>query len=161
MGIYEFSCPRCGAVEEEILHYSEREAEVICAKCHILMYRLISLPAKTATLWNGGWNAGLDSQGVYSHALGKKVHSKREEATILEKKGFVSERDLRPHWFEDNMEKKLQKAKEQDKLTETYNSKVAEYGGDKMRAMTETFTAESCLDGTLDNIYSEKISLNN
>jgi hypothetical protein len=159
MALFEYKCPRCGGIEEEILHYSEKEKEIICAKCHIVMYRLISLPAKTASLWNGGWNAGLDSQGVWSHALGKKVSSKREEAKILESKGFVSENDLRPHWFEDEQQKKLEKAKEQDKLTETYLSKCKEYGGDASRAIVETFTAEACLDGSLDKIYDEKIHI--
>jgi len=157
--IYENRCPKCGGIEEVVLHYSEREKEIICKACDIVMVRIISLPAKTASLWNSGWNSGLSGQGVFSHALGRKVHSKREEAQILESKGFVSEKDLAPHWFEDAQAKKLEKAAEQDKLTEKYNSKVAEYGGDKIKAMTETFTAESCLDGTLDSIYDEKISI--
>jgi hypothetical protein len=110
-------------------------------------------------LWNGGWNAGLEGQGIYSHALGKKVHSKREEAKILEAKGFVSESDLAPHWWEDQQAKKMEKIKEQDRLTDTYNSKVTEYGGDKIRAMTETFTTEACLDGSLHETFNEKITI--
>jgi hypothetical protein len=118
-----------------------------------------SVVAKTASLWNDGWNSGLDGQGVYSQALGKKVHSRREEAKILEAKGFVSEADLAPHWWEDQQAKKLEKIKEQDRLTDTYNSKVAEYGGDKIRAMTETFTTEKCLDGSLHETFNEKITI--
>ena len=123
------------------------------------MRKMISLPAKTASLWNSGWNKGLDGQGVYSVALGKKVHSRREEAKILEDKGFVSEADLAPHWWEDQQAKKLEKIVEQDRLTNLYNSKVTEYGGDKVRAMTETFTTEACLDGSLHETFNEKITI--
>jgi hypothetical protein len=76
-----------------------------------------------------------------------------------EAKGFVSESDLAPHWWEDQQAKKLDKLKEQDKLTDTYNSKVTEYGGDKIRAMTETFTTEACLDGSLQETFNEKITI--
>lgn len=123
------------------------------------MRKMVSLPAKTASLWNSGWNKGLDGQGVYSVALGKKVHSRREEAKILEAKGFVSEADLAPHWWEDQQAKKLEKIVEQDRLTNLYNSKVTEYGGDKIRAMTETFTTEACLDGSLHETFNEKITI--
>jgi hypothetical protein len=123
------------------------------------MRKMVSLPAKTASLWNSGWNKGLDGQGVFSQALGKKVHSRREEAKILEAKGFVSEADLAPHWWEDQQAKKLEKIVEQDRLTNLYNSKVTEYGGDKIRAMTETFTTEACLDGSLHETFNEKITI--
>jgi len=159
MPIFDFRCMSCGNVKEKFLKSRDGSAEVLCVTCDIVMKKIPSLPAKTASLWNAGWNKGLDGQGVYSHALGKKVHSKREEAKILEDNGFVSERDLAPHWFEDQQTKKLEKAKEQDRLTDTYNSKVAEYGGDKVRAMTETFTTEKCLDGSLHETFNEKITI--
>ena len=159
MPIYDFCCTQCGVKEEKILKISERDKEVICSQCHIVMRRAVSLPAKTATLWNDGWNSGLSGQGIYSHALGKKVHSRREEENIMKAKGFVGEKDLAPHWWEDQQEKKRQKLAEQDKLTETYNSKVSEYGGDKIRAMTETFTTEACLDGSLIKTFDEKITI--
>jgi hypothetical protein len=57
------------------------------------------------------------------------------------------------------MAKKLDKLAEQDRLTDTYNSKVKEYGGDKTRAMTETFTTEACLDGSLHETFDEKINI--
>jgi hypothetical protein len=106
-----------------------------------------------------GWNAGLEGQGFHSQALGKKVHSKREEEKILNAKGFISEKELGSHWWDDQMAKKQAKLAEQDRLTDAYNSKVKEYGGDKTRAMTETFTTEACLDGSLHDTFDEKISI--
>ena len=159
MPIFDFRCPSCGGVKEKFLKSSSTNTEILCNSCDIVMHKIPSLTAKTATLWNDGWNEGLSGQGVFSTALGKVVHSRREEAKILEKNGFVSERDLAPHWFEDKQAEKLEKAKEQDRLTDTYNMKVKEYGGDKIRAMTETFTTEKCLDGSLHNTFDEKISI--
>ncbi len=158
MPIYENKCPRCGGIEEVILHYNEREKEIICKACDIVMVRIISLPAKTASLWNDGWNSGLSGQGVYSHALGKKVHNRREEAKILESKGFVSEKDLAPHWFEDAQAKKLEKVALQDERSLLYKTTLDETG-DACKAMEVAFPAKDCLDGTLDSIYDEKISI--
>jgi len=158
MPLHDFRCPSCGSVEEKFLR-SSSVVEVLCVNCDIVMKKLPPLIAKTAQIWNDGWNSGLDGQGIYSHALGKKVHNRREEAKIMEARGFVSESDLAPHWWDDQVAKKEAKVAEQDRLTDTYNSKVKEYGGDKIRAMTETFTTEACLDGSLHNTFDEKISI--
>lgn len=159
MPIYVRSCPLCGGEKELFLHMSQRDMEVICEECHIVMNKVVTAPAKTATLWNGGWNAGLSGQGVFSKALGKKVANKREEEKILAKAGFVSESELGTHFFEDKMQERLDKDRMQDALTSEYNNKVAEYGGDKVRAMTETFTPERCLSGELDKVFDDKITI--
>lgn len=156
--LHDYKCPNCGSVEEKFLK-RHSVVEVLCVNCDIVMHRLPPLIAKTASIWNDGWNAGLDGQGVYSMALGKKVHNKREEEKILNAKGFISEKELGSHWWDDQMAKKQAKLAEQDRLTDTYNSKVKEYNGDKTRAMTETFTTEACLDGSLHDTFDEKISI--
>jgi len=74
----------------------------------------VTAPAKTATLWNDGWNAGLSGQGIFSKALGRNVANKREEEKILAKAGFVSESELGTHFFEDKMQEKMQKEAAQD-----------------------------------------------
>lgn len=126
------------------------------------MVKVPTAPAKTATLWNDGWNAGLSGGGIYSKALGRKVANRREEERLLNKAGFVAESELGTHWFEDKMAERAAKEAEQDALANTYNSKVEAYGGGdaaKIKAMEETFTAEKCLSGELDRIYDEKISI--
>jgi len=159
MPIYARKCPNCGGSKEIFLHMSQRDSEVICEECHIVMKKVVTAPAKTATLWNDGWNAGLSGQGIFSKALGRNVANKREEEKILAKAGFVSESELGTHFFEDKMQEKMQKEAAQDALTAEYNSKIAEYGGDKVRAMTETFTPERCLSGELDKVYDDKITI--
>ena len=145
MPLYDFWCPVCGGCEEIILKVSERDSEVICKKCHIMMSRQVSLPAKTATLWNGSWNAGLSGQGMYSQALGRKVHSRREEANIMAKKGFVSESDIGSNVIERLESKTAEEAAKIDALTETYQSNLKKFGGDKIKAVTETLPAKQML----------------
>jgi len=133
MPLYDFWCPVCGGCEEIILKVSERDSEVICKKCHIMMSRQVSLPAKTATLWNGSWNAGLSGQGMYSQALGRKVHS------------FVSESDIGSNVIERLESKSAEEAAKIDALTETYQSNLKKFGGDKIKAVTETLPAKQML----------------
>jgi hypothetical protein len=61
--------------------------------------------AKMSTLWNAGWNAGLEGQGFHSHSQGKKVHSQREEETIMRSKGFIPESDFGKHFIDDQQAK--------------------------------------------------------
>jgi hypothetical protein len=159
MPIYDYKCMVCARTEEKFLKSRSGEVEVICASCHIVMKKIPSLIAKTASAWNAGWNAGLDGQGMFSTALGQKVHSRREEEKIMNERGFVNEKDLGKDWFENEQNKKAERLAQQDALTNTYNSKVKEYGGDKNRAAAETFTTEMCLDGTIDRIYNDKITI--
>jgi putative FmdB family regulatory protein len=158
MPIYARKCPACGGEKELFLHMSERDMEIICEDCHIVMRKVVTAPAKTATLWNAGWNAGLDGTGVYSKALGRKVSNRREEEKILESKGFIAESELGSHWFEDNQAKMAEKWRAQDALSDNYKKLLAE-GHSPETAISETFTAEKCLDGTLDSIYDTKISI--
>lgn len=159
MPLYNYGCTYCGYYEEYLMSFEKSQScEVMCNRCSLQMIKLVSMPAKTATLWNGGWNAGLSSTGFYSPSVGAKVSSKREEAMIMEKKGFVPESDLPKFWWEDQSEKQAEKYKAQEALTEKYKSILAETG-DKEAAVSQTFTAESCLDGTLDAIYNDKISI--
>ncbi len=158
MPIYARQCIQCGQKKELFLKMHERDIEVICEKCHLVMRKEVTAPAKTATLWNAGWNAGLDGCGVFSKALGSKVANRREEEKILESKGFISESELGQHWFEDNQAKMSEKWKAQDALSDNYKKMIAE-GHSPETAISETFTAEKCLDGTLDSIYDTKISI--
>ena len=118
------------------------------------MKKLPSVVAKTASLWNDSWNAGLSGQGYYSPALGGYVHNERELEKIMKQRGFVSEREL----GSDYVEKKESAIKDQyaaqDKLHAEYASVLKENGGNKEDAMSKVFTAEKCLSGEIDKIYN-------
>jgi hypothetical protein len=145
MPLHDFKCLVCNGIKEKFLKSRSGEVEVICDKCHIVMVKQISLPAKTATLWNDGWNSGLSGQGIYSQALGKKVHSRREEAKIMESRGFVSERDLGSHFIDDMMEKQKREKEKEDAISQRWLDNVKKFNGDKEQACVETFPAHEML----------------
>ena len=158
MPLYDYKCPCCGKKKECIMSWERSQtAEVICEPCSLAMIKMVSMPAKTATAWEGGWRDGLSSN-YYSMALGRKVSNKREEEKILNSQGFVSENDLGKDWFENTQAKQLAKFEAQDKKTETYNKVLAETGSKEM-AIEKAFPAHECLDGTLDAMYDTSIKI--
>lgn len=118
--------------------------------------RAISLPAKTPGMWGTDWRHGLSSEGKFDSALGKTIYSEKHRDKVLESKGLIRESDLPKDFIENSQSKISERIAEQDKLAESYSKVLAETG-DATKAMTETFTAESCLDGTLDSIYDTNL----
>jgi hypothetical protein len=158
MPLYNYICDKCGFEDEHLMSYQKSlDIEVVCVTCSLQMRKLPPLIAKTAQAWHSNWSDGL-SHTYFSKALGRQVANQREEAKILSKAGFVSERDLPKYWFEDKQSKIVEKRAAQDQLAETYASKLAE-GKSKETAIAETFTAEKCLSGELDSVYDEKITI--
>jgi len=157
MPIYEWKCDKCGLKDEHIMSWERAQSvEVVCQKCSLAMTRIVSLVAKTPMGWHGNWSEGM-SHTYFSKALGRQVANAREEAKIMQSRGFVNERDLPQHWFADNQSKIIEKRAQQDALSDTYASKIKE-GLTPAQAITETFTAEKCLSGELDKVWDDKIS---
>jgi len=102
--------------------------------------------AKMSTLWNGGWNAGLEGQGIYSRSLGKKVHSQREEENIMRSKGFVPESDFGKHFIDDQQEKLAAEHKKGEMETVRWQENLAKYNGDKELAAVATWPAKEMLE---------------
>jgi len=158
MPIYEFRCALDGFTAEKVMSYEKsKTVEVICPRCNSNMPKIVSLVAKTADGWHGNWTDGLQSN-YYSKNLGRKVANKREEVKILESRGFVSESDLGKGWIEKKQAEIKSKKNAQDEKTDIYNKTLAETG-DAAKAVEVAFPAHECLDGTLDNLYNEKISI--
>lgn len=156
MPIYQFHCDACGYTAEHLMSYERsKNVEVVCEPCSLAMRKLVSMPAKTPTLWNAGWTEGLSSN-MYSHALGRQVANKREEERIMNANGFVNEKDLGDGWFENAQSKIVEKRKEQDRRSAIYQ-KTLEETGDANKAVETAFPAKDCLDGTLDALYDESI----
>lgn len=145
MPIYERTCPLCGKHEEVILKMSERDSEVICKTCHIVMIKGITVPAKTPGLWDGGWKEGMSGAGYFSPSLGKYVSSKNQERKIMESKGFVAESDMGAGYIDNHIQKQNERAERQDKINKTYIDNLQKNGGDKIKAITETFPAHEML----------------
>lgn len=157
MPLYDFSCPKCGDRKEHLMsHKRSQTVEVMCDKCNIAKIKMPSLIGKTATAWHSNWTDGMEHNS-WSMSAGRRVANKREEEKIMNAKGFVNEKDLGDsYWWEDNSAKLQEKAKAQDDKTALYN-KVLKETGDAAKAVEKAFPAKECLDGTLDNLYSEKI----
>ena len=121
--------------------------EVIpCPTCGLVSKRLVSMPAKTATLWTGGWRQGLSGSGFWSHSVGGRVSDKRDEERIMRSRGKVNVKDLGGEAFEDSfMSAKRREANELDATARTYTDNLQKFGGDKARAVVETFPAKQML----------------
>ena len=145
MPIYEYECNHCNYWTDMILPVSRCDEEQTCKRCGASLKKLISMPAKTASLWGVDWREGLSSNR-YSTALGRKVSSKREEERVMREKGFVPESDLGKHFIDDHRTKMHNKEREQAKINETYAANLKKNNGDKIKAVTETFPAHQMLN---------------
>lgn len=148
--LYDFYCDTDGEVFETI---ASRETKTIpCAICGGATRRLISAPAKTATLWNSGWNSGLSNNGFYSYSAGQRVSNAREEETIMTSRGFVNEKDLGgENFYNDYMSKAKNDRDNLDAMSTTYRDNLKRFDGDKVRAVTETFPAHEMLKQAADH----------
>jgi len=144
MPIYEFRCNECNDVWDKMLSISQRKEPQTCPTCSTQMKRLISAPAKTATLWHGNWSEGLSSN-LYSKALGQRVSSRRQEEEIMRSKGFIPESDLGDGYLDKVASDRQQAAVEQDKINDEYKANLKKFNGDKIKAVEETFPAHKML----------------
>lgn len=143
MPLYDFKCEDHGQWET-LAKFDEQKP---CPVCGTPGVRMVSLPAKMATLWSAGWNSGLSGNGFYSYSAGQQVSDKREEERIMRSRGKINVKDLGGEAFEDSfMSKKQTERKEHEALTATWKDNLTKFGGDKVRAMTETFPAHKMLE---------------
>lgn len=142
MPLYDAVCPQHGKFEA----LAKWDATITCRQCGAESKRMVSIPAKTATLWNSGWNSGLEGSGFYSYSAGQHVTNKREEERIMKSRGFINEKDLGgENFYNDYMTAKKNERDELDATAKTYRDNLQKYDGDKIRAVTETFPAHEML----------------
>lgn len=143
MPLYDFKCENHGQWET-LAKFDEQKP---CPVCGTPGVRMVSLPAKMATLWSAGWNSGLSGNGFYSYSAGQRVSDRREEERIMKSRGFVNVKDLGGEAFEDSfMAAKQTERKEHEALARTWTDNLKKFDGDKTRAMTETFPAKQMLE---------------
>lgn len=142
MPLYDAVCPQHGKFEA----LAKWDATITCRQCGAESKRLVSVPAKTATLWNAGWNSGLSNNGFYSYSAGQQVSNKREEEKIMRSRGYINEKDLGgENFYNDYMTEKKNERDALDATAKTYRENLAKFDGDKVRAVTETFPAHEML----------------
>lgn len=142
MPLYDFRCEEHGKFET----IAKWDEAVACKICGVECRRLMSVPAKTRALWNGGWTAGLTGSGFYSYSAGQHVNDHREEEKIMKSRGFVNERDLGgDNFYEKYTESKKEENRKLDAEAARYRENLAKFEGDKVRAVTETWQAKDML----------------
>jgi hypothetical protein len=142
MPLYDATCREHGTFEV----LAKAGAPILCV-CGAEAQRELSAPAKMATLWSGGWRQGLGGDGFFSHSAGQRVSDKREEERIMHSRGKINVKDLGGEAFEASFVAGKQREKrEHDALVATYTDNLKTFGGDKTRAVTETFPAKAMLE---------------
>ena len=68
-------------------------------------------------------------------------------------KGLLEPTAYGEHFYDDFTAKRKENIAKQDKINDTFLGNVKKFGGDKEKAMSETFTAADCLSGATDNDY--------
>lgn len=144
MPLYDYRCEEHGKWEA-LAKFDD--ASKPCPVCATPSVRMISMPAKMATLWNGGWNSGLSNTGFFSTSAGQRVSDKREEERIMRSRGFINEKDLGGEVFHERMVAKARDDRAEGEATaKAWKENLAKFGGDKVRAVTETFPAHKMLE---------------
>jgi len=147
MPLYDAVCPQHGKFETLV----KWDATIHCS-CGAESKRLISSPARTATLWNAGWNSGLSNNGFYSYSAGQKVSDKREEETIMRSRGYINEKDLGGDSFYDQYMNDAKADRDGlDAMSKSYRDNLTKFDGDRVRAVTETFPAQEMLKQAADH----------
>ena len=143
MPIYEFCCAEHGRFDDLVPMGQQTHA---CPKCSQQSVKLISMPAKTATLWNSRWNEGLASTGFHSYSVGGQVCDKRQEEEIMRKRGFINEKDLGgDSWHETKSQAILDDRDKLEADAARYRANLVKFDGDKALAVSETFKAKDML----------------
>ena len=154
---YSYICYTC-KVQSDRLYKWDNKHEQICEMCDSTLVALVTAPAKTSGRW--GDNTGKHGvNGKYDRGLGATYYNSMDREALCKSKGLIPLEDVgSSHWVEDRMASDRSILDQQDKVLQTYNNKVAEYGGDergKIKAIEEVFPAKDCLGesgnvGTMD-----------
>ena len=151
MPLADFKCEEHGVAEMLLSRKQFEELgsgliQVCCTECRLPMAKLLSTPAKTATLWHGNWSQGLASSGFHSTSVGGRVANKREEEKIMRARGFIPESDLGGDVFYERMTSNANEERQRlNKVADTYLDNLEKFDGDKMKAVVETFPAHEML----------------
>lgn len=128
-------------------------SEVICTACSLVMKKQVPLVAKTAGLWNGGWQEGLSNHGKFDAGLGCKIYSEKQRDDILSAKGLTRVTDLGgEHFIDDQLASMNLRKQKQDKLDADICAARIEFGGDDEKVFDKVMPAKAILAGEFDDV---------
>lgn len=150
MPLHAFTCGGCGIRGEEIYRLSDDVPETLpCPKCSGELKRDAPLIQRSPGRW-GDQMGKRGVNGTYDRALKCSYSNYRERDKILRSRGLVPVEDLANGFIEDGLDNLRNEKKADEKLIGDYLANVQKYGGDTVRAMTETMPARDCLAGKFD-----------
>lgn len=154
MPIYNWKCIQCGKQKELLMKWEESNtSEVICTACSLVMKKQVPLVAKTAGLWNGGWQEGLSNHGKFDAGLGCKIYSEKQRDDILSAKGLTRVTDLGGENFLDDKIASFDALKtKQDKLDTDMKAARIKYGDDYEKIYDEVMPGKAILAGEFDEL---------
>mgnify|MGYP003109163754 CR=1 FL=1 len=150
MPLHRFKCSSCKASAEELYSQSEEVPEAVpCPFCSGTLKRQIPLVART----EGRWGDQMGKHGVngfYDRGLGRRYYNSLERDRICREQGKIPLSDMGDGWWEARTAEQVAEKRRDEAMLSTYLGKVREYGGDTVRAMSETMPAKDCLAGKYD-----------
>jgi len=154
MPLFDFKCVSCQKVTEELFKVNiEIPHNIECEFCGDISNKQIAIHADMNRMWAGQAGTGGGVNGYFDRGLGCRVHSSWEADKIAESRGLVRESDYAPHFVKDFTDDRTEKVAAQDKVNDTYQDNIKKFGGDKVKAITETFDAKACLNDTTTTGY--------
>lgn len=151
MPMFKFKCT-CGAGGEELYGLSDEVPTALdCPLCDKPdgLKQCLPLLQRTPGMW-GDQMGKHGVNGVYDRGLGAVYYSNKERERIAKSKGLVAVNDISENYLEDVEDRhRAEKLKDEARISR-YLSNVRKFGGDTIRAMTETFPAKQCLAGDFD-----------
>ncbi len=151
MPLHDFYCAACDKMARDV-RYSIREdvPQAVPCPCGGELRRQPPLIAKTPGRWGDqGGKHGVN--GTYNQGLGVHVLNSVEREAEEKRQGLVPLSDLGgDDWWEKNTKRLLDEKAKDERMLSTYMSNVRKFGGDTVRAMTETMPAKACINGEYD-----------
>ncbi len=151
MPMYEYACHKCKIYKEILQSITKMETEgCSCKRCGSKMEKLVSLPAKTPSLWNGGWTDGLSGYAQYDRGLGMTIYSETHRDKVLAERGLVRESDVGEDFIDRRISQMSDKKEKCDALDKRFDDAMDKFDGDYRLAQEEAMPAQEILQGKFD-----------
>lgn len=149
-----YRCQPCSRTFEELVKHPvpEHEPCVQCAKPAEQFVAGIRI-AKTPGRW-GDQTGKYGVNGHYDAGLGATYYSSMERDRIMKAKGLENLSDLGTHYWEDETDRRTQKAAKEAKVAEAYLEATAKYPDDPGKAFEIAMPAAKCDAGDYDDIFT-------
>lgn len=133
----------CGEHTHEVFFKAGQKVSdfLECPHCQKTAVKKLSAPAYTPGRW-GDQTGKYGVNGFFDRGLGATYHTSMEREKLMEAKGLVSLSDFDDNYVEDKAQETIAHQTMQDANLKEYKENVQKFGGDKAKAIGETFSIE-------------------